>query len=155
MTENMLDILYAEPADKDFILGLLTRARAEHELPGEQVFWDYILGTLTEWVSYTESWLHLAIFHNIFYIEKQMRWRFKETLPPDKLSFYTDHWEPYLIEQTRRLKEAVHENANLALQRYSDSLREAWQKQRVEHSTEPMPDEPIHPIALTNIELTE
>ena len=135
---DFLSRVYATPVDAQFIQEFVKKARQEHELEDETASWDYIEYRIGEWLPGSESWLRLAMLHYMLGVERNMRKCLAESLTGEKQKFYTEQWEPYLLEQTRRMKEAIHEDTNGALRLYSDSLREAWQWQRVEHSIEPV-----------------
>ena len=133
-TPDFLTALYAQPVDAEFVLRFVATARREHELDNDTENWDYIEHRLREWLEHAESWLLLAAVHFMLLSERQMQARFVQTLSEERRRFFEEKWKPYLLTQTRRMKEAVHENTNAALRLYSDSLREAWTWQRVEHS---------------------
>jgi hypothetical protein len=131
---DFLSVLYSQPVSVEFVQQFVARARNEHQLEGDDSNWDYIEHRLREWTSNSPSWRLLAALHYMFLSERNMQQRFVQTLSEERRQFYETQWKPYLVKQTRRMKEAVHEDPNAALRLYSDSLREAWQWQRVEHS---------------------
>lgn len=134
MTLDFLTALYSQPVNSEFVLRFVATARREHQLDNDLENWDYIEHRMHEWLENAESWLLIATVHFMFLSERQMQVRFVQTLSEERRHFFEESWKPYLVKQTRRMKEAVHEDAATALRLYSDSLREAWMWQRVEHS---------------------
>lgn len=140
--QDFLSVLYSEPVDPEFVREWVKKARAAHELPNETREWNVIEHRLGELIAKAHSWLLIALIHYMFLCEYRLQERFAETLDDARRAFYDTQWLPYLRAQTTRMKEAMHEDPEEALRLYSDSLREAWQWQRIEHSDPLAREEP-------------
>jgi hypothetical protein len=130
---DFLSALYEQPVSAEYVQQLLHSARDAHLMQHEAGYWRLVEGRLAEWAPQSSSALRIAVVHYILSVERVLQNRIAAALHGSRRDFFQTHWLPYLLRQTRRMKEAIHDDTNLALQLYSDSLREAWLLQRIDH----------------------